>query len=340
MFSFTGNGSVSGIRGRIGQMFSNITVGSGQTVTIKGGKVTVNGVEVTGSGGNVTTELKLVAVVDGEKTEDVFVCPQDARFSVRVANGCNSVSTTSGDVQVEGQCNAVNCTSGDVIVSASVGSVNTTSGDVDVSGNVASANTVSGKINARSLGKTEVEMDIPVHPNINLSHGDLLLANVQYIAHQTNCTTRGASGLAKAMFEKFPDSNTYITGENKNMMGKISVHGKVINMYAQEVVDTKPSRERRSQRFKWFQQCLDAIGNMEGVKSIAFPFKIGCGLAGGNWRLYYAAICDFATKNEDIDVTIVKMIDKKPGQTKRRRSSGSEVVPIAKRARPLSSTTR
>jgi hypothetical protein len=40
-------------------------------------------------------------------------------------------------------------------------------------------------------------------------------------------------------------------------------------------------RDSREQRELWFQQCLRTLGTLS-YQTFAFPYKIGCGLAGGN----------------------------------------------------------
>jgi hypothetical protein len=47
------------------------------------------------------------------------------------------------------------------------------------------------------------------------------------------------------------------------------------------------------QREVWFQQCLQALGTLP-YQTLAFSYKIGCGLAGGHWTHYQQFIHDFA----------------------------------------------
>jgi hypothetical protein len=42
------------------------------------------------------------------------------------------------------------------------------------------------------------------------------------------------------------------------------------------------------------------------IISIAFPYKIGCGLAGGKWEDYESMIYKFAKENPNIKVKIYK----------------------------------
>jgi hypothetical protein len=47
------------------------------------------------------------------------------------------------------------------------------------------------------------------------------------------------------------------------------------------------------QREMWFQHCLQALGRLP-YETLAFTYKIGCGLAGGQWTRYQRFIHDFA----------------------------------------------
>ena len=63
-------------------------------------------------------------------------------------------------------------------------------------------------------------------------------------------------------------------------------------------VDTPENRE------EWFCKCLVAIGSLKHQK-IAFPFKIGCGLAGGNWKVYFKMIKEFSWKyNKHVTIIV------------------------------------
>ena len=73
----------------------------------------------------------------------------------------------------------------------------------------------------------------------------------------------------------------------------------------------KYSDDTTEKRIEWFKQCLNAISEINNIKNktIAFPFNIGCGAAGGDWEIYYNLIEEFANKGE-IHVTLYKF-DKK-----------------------------
>lgn len=56
-------------------------------------------------------------------------------------------------------------------------------------------------------------------------------------------------------------------------------------------------------RFRYFSECLEAIVTLN-QKTIGIPYKIGCGLGGGNWTKYELLIRQWSERNPDIDVSI------------------------------------
>ena len=126
---------------------------------------------------------------------------------------------------------------------------------------------------------------------INIIEGDLLESKEQYICHACNCVSYGAAGLAYALFNKFPYSNIYHERKCVSEPGTISVHGDgeenryIINMFSQYFPGKSNKFNQKDTdkiRKNYFMSCLEQISKIENINSIAFPFNIGCGLAGGN----------------------------------------------------------
>jgi O-acetyl-ADP-ribose deacetylase (regulator of RNase III) len=146
---------------------------------------------------------------------------------------------------------------------------------------------------------------------------DLLTMDTKYIAHQCNSLSNKASGIANAIFRKFPYSDIYsqrpypYEPTGLDLPGNITVRGNgkdqrlIINCIAQWYPG-KPNgfKDSQKQREVWFQECLNKIKAIKDLDSIAFPAFIGCGLAAGNWDHYYKMIEDFS---ENIDVIICKL---------------------------------
>lgn len=152
--------------------------------------------------------------------------------------------------------------------------------------------------------------------------GDITKVKTKYIAHQCNCISQKASGLAKTLFEVFPWCNIYSERVPINHRdfhpdcpGAISVHGNgknqryIINMlgqlwpgrpkYPRDKIDGYKARE------EYFKQCIKEITKIENLESIAFPVNIGCGFAGGNWTIYKKSIETFAKVRSDVEVVLI-----------------------------------
>ena len=57
-------------------------------------------------------------------------------------------------------------------------------------------------------------------------------------------------------------------------------------------------------RQTWFQNCLDKIMHISGLKSVAFPYRIGCGAAGGNWEWYQQQLEQLAVKLPTVRIAV------------------------------------
>lgn len=140
---------------------------------------------------------------------------------------------------------------------------------------------------------------------INL-RGDILDSDAQYIAHQTNCVSLDSAGLARKLFDRFPYADVYalrVPGE-RAQPGTVVVSGDgsalryVIHMMGQ-VYPGKPKypdseTDGVRARKVYFHSCLKQIAAIPDLNSVAFPYGIGCGLAGGDWGFYFDQLEKFA----------------------------------------------
>ncbi len=60
------------------------------------------------------------------------------------------------------------------------------------------------------------------------------------------------------------------------------------------------------ERIQWFKGCLSDVADLKPV-SVAMPFQIGCGLAGGNWKVYENIISDWAEAHPSISVVLYRL---------------------------------
>lgn len=135
--------------------------------------------------------------------------------------------------------------------------------------------------------------------------GDLLNAEEPYVAHQGNCESRGARGLAKVLFAKWPAANVYKDRRGHSTPGSVEprdVEGKVVvALFAQRSpgLPRRDGDDSAAARLGWFEEALDCLGSLmaaRGASAVAMPFNVGCGLAGGEWPAYRAKLDAFAAR--------------------------------------------
>ena len=159
---------------------------------------------------------------------------------------------------------------------------------------------------------TQSFFKMPVFKN-----GDILDAKEDIIAHQCNCTTTGSLGLATDIFKRWPSANTYKTRKNPSQPGTVDAIQLspdstppyyIVNMYAQ----FRPGKAVNEPRVKWFGLCLDQLqealdggpGADTAPITVAVPFRIGCGLAGGDWDVYLGMLVEFEQMYPGIQIVI------------------------------------
>lgn len=88
---------------------------------------------------------------------------------------------------------------------------------------------------------------------------------------------------------------------------------KVICLFAQYGMGTPYSYTNKDSavsdsfdvRQEWFKLCLDQVAQQVPLEStLAMPFQIGCGLAGGDWQVYNKMITEWAAKHPTLHLTM------------------------------------
>ena len=157
---------------------------------------------------------------------------------------------------------------------------------------------------------------------INYIKGNLLDSDCNFICHQVNCQGKMGSGVAKQIRERWPEvynkyleKYTYAHDWCQNdefniestpadyLLGDIQIicvegdnnpYQWIINMFAQEDYGYDG---RRYTSYDAFWNCLNELKNqIPRGATIAFPYKIGCGLGGANWEIIEKMI-DIVFKN-------------------------------------------
>jgi hypothetical protein len=67
------------------------------------------------------------------------------------------------------------------------------------------------------------------------------------------------------------------------------------------------SNDTAEKRVNYFKSGLEKITWIKNVKCLAFPYFIGCGLAGGDWKVYSKILEEFSENNKNIEVVLYKI---------------------------------
>jgi O-acetyl-ADP-ribose deacetylase (regulator of RNase III) len=164
-------------------------------------------------------------------------------------------------------------------------------------------------------------------------NGDLFESDASIIAHQTNCVTRKPHGISEQIARRWPNANIYAkrhgTTPNTANANDEGVPGTCVLLptgsakpryIAALMAQVCPGNGKNSYwclrygkqfdndtntvRLRYFEAALrDLATHLITVevedKTIAFPYRVGCGLAGGQWDLYEPLIHSFAHMIED-----------------------------------------
>jgi len=148
---------------------------------------------------------------------------------------------------------------------------------------------------------------------VKIIKGDITESECKYLAHQCNCNTVKSHGLSKTIADKWPWADIYskrVAIGYRNATIKPSIPGTIelitnqnsdeddkkmiICLFAQWAPGKcgdyaryypKTYNDTKENRLAWFKECLAKIDELN-LDEIAMPYKIGCGLAGGNWKTY------------------------------------------------------
>jgi hypothetical protein len=139
---------------------------------------------------------------------------------------------------------------------------------------------------------------------IQIITGDIFDAKEKYLCHQCNCVTNKAAHLSKDVFTKYPYADIYSGRTEPNQPGTIEIRGNgqdqryVINMLGQYYPGSPKyptsSKDGTLVREKFFHKCLLEIAKIPNLESLAFPWRVGCGAAGGIWENYLGTLTNFA----------------------------------------------
>ena len=149
--------------------------------------------------------------------------------------------------------------------------------------------------------------------------GDIFDSTEDFLCHQCNCVTKRSAHMAAAVFKRYPYADVYTERYEHDKPGTVKIRNTldtndriIINMFGQYYPGyskwPNSYRDGHEARQTYFKSCLDAMKKMcgKGTYSFAFPWRIGCGAAGGDWGAYIEMLKDFEA-SIDGNVTIYKL---------------------------------
>ena len=160
---------------------------------------------------------------------------------------------------------------------------------------------------------------------ITTIHGDLLdfPDGINIIAHSCNCQNIMGGGIAAQIKQRYPEAfnaDTMAAKVGKNTLGHTShaflKESKIIvNMYTQQNIS-----HQRAVDYEAFYKCIHNLSGIidenrkRGKIKLGLPYKISCGLAGGDWDIIRTMI-DKVFEGLEQNVFIVRNLKYDPIKT-------------------------
>ena len=124
---------------------------------------------------------------------------------------------------------------------------------------------------------------------IEFVYDDLLhFEKADYIAQQVNCQGVMGAGLAKQIRKQHPNVYTdyktmCATFEPKKLLGNYIITDNVISIFGQ--LNYGYDKSKTYTEYVALDKAFTDLNKaLPSSKSIAFPYRFGCGLANGDWR--------------------------------------------------------
>lgn len=144
---------------------------------------------------------------------------------------------------------------------------------------------------------------------LEIVNGNIFDGNENIIVHQTNCLGIMGGGIALQVRKLFPNVyEEYVKlcsqykDNPKSLLGKVQFvvtpnKKAIANCFGQEGIGTGVQTD--------YQALYNALSYVKGIAlleafSVAIPYNIGCGLAGGDWKIVESMIKELFENDEDV----------------------------------------
>ena len=116
--------------------------------------------------------------------------------------------------------------------------------------------------------------------------GDLLEADADIICHQVNLQGVMGGGLAFSIARKYPNVNKIYESYSQKDLGEVCM------VYTDDfiVANCFSQREDFNTDYKALRECLLKVRKHMidcGYRTVAIPYKYGCGIANGDWETVF-----------------------------------------------------
>lgn len=150
---------------------------------------------------------------------------------------------------------------------------------------------------------------------IHHKKGDLLKSDCTVIMHQANCFKTMDAGIAKSIVKLYPEVKRVdkeykaCPKERLGNFTHVTINNgpTIVNLYGQygfgrEKIQTKYDKlESAIENFFTF-----AKKNNIDLSKVGVPYKVGCGLAGGDWNVVLG-ILDKQSEKHNVDIYIYEL---------------------------------
>lgn len=130
-------------------------------------------------------------------------------------------------------------------------------------------------------------------------HKDLLTVDRGVLFHQVNCMGVMGGGIARSIALKWPQVEAAYKGKcdrtsnPERLLGRTFMYGLkddlfIANVFGQNSI----SRTSRQTNYEATVEAFERLQESQVIKNLPlyFPKNMGCGLGGGNWKIYSAII--------------------------------------------------
>lgn len=146
--------------------------------------------------------------------------------------------------------------------------------------------------------------------------GDLLTSDCTVIMHQANCLKVMGAGIAKSISNLYPEASL---ADKQLKLNSLERFGKysfaitnngvtIVNLYGQLSIGPglQTNYEKLESAIDSFLTFAKNEDSNINTNKVGVPYKIGCGLAGGNWDVVKNTLDKLSEKHK-VDIHIYKI---------------------------------